>query len=339
MLTKKNLINLLKWGFSISVLVLLVKSGKLSLTDIQNFLAHPYHAGACLLIVAGIFLCAFQRWRFLLAGVGIDLSYGTIFRLGMLGQFFSAIIPGTVGGDLVKAVYVAKRYPQLKAKTLSTILLDRFMGLFALVILGGAAFLMGMSRLQELPGSTVVVIQSLGWILAAAGAGILAFLVIFSKAAKFFPKKLPSFLAELPFLGKVLSSLYEVFLAYQSQVSALWKALGISFLIHFGNMGVLYIASLAIFGPAPWGSLTGSDFILGAVLGNCAMAIPVAPLGLGVGQFAFSAIFVALGAPGAGFGSAIVTAFQMTNLMLNLTGSVFFATYKNEAEASMKAAV
>jgi hypothetical protein len=65
------------------------------------------------------------------------------------------------------------------------------------------------------------------------------------------------------------------------------------------------------------------------------MSLPIAPLGLGVGQVAFSVLFTAMGAPSAAFGAAIVTGVQIVNVALNLVGVFFFVTYKNEVAQSL----
>ena len=99
-------------------------------------------------------------------------------------------------------------------------------------------------------------------------------------------------------------------------------------------MGAMFVVTYAVHGPQPWGDLGGLSLVVSSIMGLCAMAIPVAPMGLGVGQLAFGRIFYAFGAPTANFGIPIVTGFQVIMLLLNLSGSVFFATYKHEVHES-----
>jgi uncharacterized protein (TIRG00374 family) len=328
-MSKKTLTNVLKWGFSVGILVLLFRSGKLSLSDIQSFLAKPSYFVACVGCFALVLATVFLRWKLILASVGINLKYLDVLRLGMLGQFFSAVIPGSVGGDLVKAVYIARRYPGDKARALSTIVLDRFVGLFALVILGGVAFALGYHDLSLLPRNQVVVVISFGWILLAAAMAIVLGLIAFTIVGKKLPKNSPAFLARLP-LHKTTTALYGLLITYQSRAATLWGCIGLSFIVHASNMSILYLAAWSIFGAPPWGSIQTPQFILAAVLGLCSLAIPIAPLGLGVGQVAFAAIFHQVGAPSVNFGTAIVTSMQIVNLLLNLSGALFFATYRHE---------
>ena len=68
------------------------------------------------------------RWWYLLRVIDVRISLWEAGRLTFLGQFFSAVVPGTVGGDLVKAYYVAKHTPH-KAGVLVSVFVDRVMGL------------------------------------------------------------------------------------------------------------------------------------------------------------------------------------------------------------------
>jgi uncharacterized protein (TIRG00374 family) len=47
-------------------------------------------------------------------------------------------MPGTTGGDLVKAYYAAKHAPDKRTRAVMSVLVDRAVGLYALVIIGGA---------------------------------------------------------------------------------------------------------------------------------------------------------------------------------------------------------
>lgn len=331
-MSKNTLLGLLKWIFAIALLVILIRSGKISLSDIQVFLSHPLAALGCLSILLVIYLLAFTRWRLLLMSQGIQISFWNTFKLGMLGQFFSSIIPGTVGGDLVKAVYVARRYPDRKAKTLSTIFLDRLMGLFGLICLGAMFFLGSRGQLHREANTGVVLIESFGWILVSIASVGLIVLMFFPKIGKLLPEQIPTPLRKLPAQG-FLESAYTAALSYRDRVSAIWLSLGISLCIHVLSASVLYIIAHTIYGPAPWGNVGNALFIVGSVLGTCAIAVPLAPQGLAVGQYAFSAIFLAMGAPSDQFGSSIITGLQIVTLVLNFSGAIFFATYRHESEA------
>jgi len=76
------------------------------------------------------------RWRMLLAVHGVHLPFRRIFELTMIGQFFSAIGVGTTGGDVIKIFYTARAVPHRRAAVAFTIIVDRVIGLIALLLFG-----------------------------------------------------------------------------------------------------------------------------------------------------------------------------------------------------------
>ncbi len=78
------------------------------------------------------------RWRGLLRPQGIDLPLSRCLQLTFVGQFYSILLPGVTGGDLVKIIYTA-RLTGSKTKSLITILLDRVVGLIALMTIAAVS--------------------------------------------------------------------------------------------------------------------------------------------------------------------------------------------------------
>jgi len=121
----------------------------------------------CILLVA-------VRWWMLLRIQRIRLPLRRVIRLTFLGFFFNAVVPGTVGGDLVKAYYVA-RQTRRKAAALLSIFVDRVLGLTGLAVfaVGTTAVILaaGLSRPAEMRTPLVL----LGMIVAAT-AGAIVFL-------------------------------------------------------------------------------------------------------------------------------------------------------------------
>lgn len=95
------------------------------------------------LLTPALIVALAARWRLILRGHQIDLPFFTILRITWAGQFFNALLPGSNGGDLVKIVQACRHAPQRKASATSSVILDRLIGLGALLVLAGAAFLIG----------------------------------------------------------------------------------------------------------------------------------------------------------------------------------------------------
>jgi uncharacterized protein (TIRG00374 family) len=84
------------------------------------------------------FLVTAWRWQKLMMPQGIRLPYGKCLALTFVGQFYSTFLPGITGGDLVKIIYTS-RVIGSKTKSTVTILLDRVIGLVALMVIAGVS--------------------------------------------------------------------------------------------------------------------------------------------------------------------------------------------------------
>ena len=78
------------------------------------------------------------RWRLLLGAHDVFLKYWRVLELNMIGQFFSAFLVGTTGGDVVKIFYVARNVPDKKTAVGFTVIVDRVVGMVAMLLLGVA---------------------------------------------------------------------------------------------------------------------------------------------------------------------------------------------------------
>lgn len=77
------------------------------------------------------------RWWLLLRAAGVAMPLGEATKLNFLGLFFNAFLPGSVGGDVVKAWYASRRAgDDGMAPVLVSVVVDRLFGLlgFALVV-------------------------------------------------------------------------------------------------------------------------------------------------------------------------------------------------------------
>jgi len=105
------------------------------------------------------------RLQFLLRVQGIHIRMWELVRLTFLGQLFNSVVPGVVGGDLVKAFYVAKHTPH-KAAAMVTVFVDRLTGLAALVLqaIGMLAVVlaMGMDTLENLWQAAIAAVSAVG---------------------------------------------------------------------------------------------------------------------------------------------------------------------------------
>jgi hypothetical protein len=95
---------------------------------------------ALLLYVVGQVLSAY-RWRLIGLSVGLVDSFAGYVRYYFIGMFFMFFGPSTLGGDLVRSLYLAE-HTGSRARAFNSVLFDRLNGLVVLVAIGAGAFLL-----------------------------------------------------------------------------------------------------------------------------------------------------------------------------------------------------
>jgi glycosyltransferase 2 family protein len=80
-----------------------------------------------------------SRWWLLLRTQGIHINIWAAIRLHFLGLFYNNAMPGSVGGDLIRAWYVTKHTDKKFAAVLS-IFVDRFIGLLSSLMMAGFCY-------------------------------------------------------------------------------------------------------------------------------------------------------------------------------------------------------
>jgi len=96
------------------------------------------HVAAAVVVSILSLLVAALRWRVLLRIQRVSIGVAESFRLGFLGELFNTLIPGMIGGDAVKAYYVARK-TQRKAQVVTSVFVDRLMGICGLALFAWVA--------------------------------------------------------------------------------------------------------------------------------------------------------------------------------------------------------
>jgi len=76
------------------------------------------------------------RWRMLLGVHDVRMRFWRVFELTMIGQFFSTVGIGATGGDVFKIFYVARAVPDCRTAVAFTVIVDRVVGMLALLLFG-----------------------------------------------------------------------------------------------------------------------------------------------------------------------------------------------------------
>ena len=214
-------------------------------------------------------MVTYGRWYVLVHAVGLPFRPRDAVRLGFIGGLFNLVIPGGIGGDVVKGAYLCREQPR-RALAIATMVIDRLVGLLALFLLaslaGAAAW-----------GSAGVGIRrliALAWL--AAGTGTVGLAVIFSPPLY---KPLLRWTAGRRKLHKVLDELASMAAAYRSRLGVVLGCLAVSVGIHVGYATAFDLMARALF-PAASPTLPQNMLIFPLVMFTTAVPLPFGALGL-----------------------------------------------------------
>src|SRR5262245_19721479 len=83
-------------------------------------------------------IATFVRWFFLVRVIEPKFAFSATLLLGFIGMVFNLVIPGAVGGDLIKAAYLVRMRIK-KTQAIASMVIDRIVGLLGLFVLAATA--------------------------------------------------------------------------------------------------------------------------------------------------------------------------------------------------------
>lgn len=229
--------------------------------DVQLFLA------ALALNFAGLVL-TFVRWYVLVRALGIPFRLRDALRLGFIGNVFNLVIPGAVGGDLIKALYLTREHAQ-KEQAIASMVIDRVVGLLGLFLLAGLMGLGTWSAADLLVRRLIVVV----WV--ALAAGLVGLAILFTPALY---GPLNRLVRGRRKLERILSELEAAASAYRKRLAVVIAMLFMAMCIHSLYVLSFYEASRAIFPSVP--TLGQHFLIVPLCLFTTAVPLPFGALGL-----------------------------------------------------------
>ena len=97
-------------------------------------LVHPGAFVLSILLVGVTILIGVIRWRMVLEVQGLHLPMSRAAGISFVAQFFNSFLLGSTGGDLMKAYYAARETHHKKAEAVTTVFVDRLMGLWSMLL-------------------------------------------------------------------------------------------------------------------------------------------------------------------------------------------------------------
>ena len=154
---------------------------------------------------------SFVRWHVLVAALGLEHRLLQTVRLGALGFVLNFVSLGGLGGDLFKAIFLAKDFPGRRTEAVATVVADRLLGLLGMFALATTATLL--VDWSAAPTAVIVLIQLIRLVGVASFA--VAGLVLVVPALS--GEQLRNWVGKLPLVGSTGARLIGAVSAYRNQ--------------------------------------------------------------------------------------------------------------------------
>ncbi len=297
----------------------------------------PIHGGYFVLALA-IALCStlltFVRWYILVRAVELPFRFLDAFRLGFIGLFFNSFMPGSVGGDVIKAAALAREQSR-RTVAVATVIMDRAIALWALIwfvaLLGAGFWLSGVLIGQGAEQCRTIVV--LAWIVVATSMSVWMGLGLLPswRAERFAGR-----LEHLPRAGAALAELWRAVWMYRCRPRAVFGVLMLSWVGHVGFVFLFYSAVRTLWQPDSGQAIpTLAQHFLIVPIGLVIQAAPFFPGGAGIGELGFGLLYEWLGCSEASgvLGSLVQ---RVINWTLGLLGGLMYLRMRGVLRAALR---
>jgi uncharacterized protein (TIRG00374 family) len=229
------------------------------------------------------------RWYFLVRAQDLPFTLLDALRLGFIGIFFNTFLPGSVGGDIIKAAALARQQDR-RTVAVATVLMDRVIALWGLAwfvtLLGTVFWLAGALEGAGSERSKYVVSLAATTVAVSVVVWFLMGLLPDRRAAHFAGR-----LERVPRVGGSLAELWRAVWMYRQRQGTVFGVLALSWVGHVGFVLAFFCCAYALWsdelGPMP--SLA-QHFLL-VPIGLVVQAVIPTPGGAGAGEYGFGKLY------------------------------------------------
>jgi uncharacterized protein (TIRG00374 family) len=302
---RDKIVNLLKIGVSLGLLVLLVwKIGWRETWETLRQADARYLLAAWVLYLFSMVLRAY-RWQVLLQIQKLEASLSRLTSLYFIGAFFNSVLPTGFGGDVVRMYELSKESEQ-GTESVSTVLVDRMCGFVVLFIMASLALPFSYRLIPPLIGAVIVGIT---------GATLIGVWMALSDRVWTWLSAIP-LVKRLIGLPKVQQFRFSL-AAYRTR--AIWAALLASLAFNVLLMVFNYLIALGLgIRISPW------YFLVFVPIISFLLTLPVSLSGLGVREGGYVLLFGQAGVPSS-LAFALSLCVYATAVTIGLIGGLLYA--------------
>jgi uncharacterized membrane protein YbhN (UPF0104 family) len=223
----------------------------------------------------------FVRWFLLVRVIEPRFTLRAAMLLGFISSVFNLVIPGAVGGDLIKAAYLV-RMDLKKTQAIVSMAIDRIVGLLGLFILASIA---GLLAWPKASGEVATLIVA-SWV--ATGLGVLVLATIFGQVIT---RAIPRLGTGHSRFSLIASELKEMSSTYRRHLDVVASCALMSMGNHSLNVVAFYLVGRMLY-PQMETTLGAHFLITPLTLFTMAVPLPFGALGLteGVGNELFKLV-------------------------------------------------
>ena len=270
-----------------------------------------------LAITAYLFMLSVSVWRWhrLLHAQHIEIPLKRLLESTWVSLFFNNFLPSNIGGDVIR---IADTAPAAGSKTLATtvILVDRVLGLVALLIVATCGAVLASMRGFHVPGER--------WLWIVSGAGLVAAVPVIAIPKLFAHLLTPLRALDRPWVTERAQRLEDAVTKFRAAPGALAGAF-VGALAVQGSLVLFYLlAARGLSIPLP--------VFLGAVLIPVSLVVQMVPVsigGFGVREAVFAFFFGRFGLP-TDAGVALSLVSTGLTMIISLVGGVIFLSRRSK---------
>lgn len=327
---KRVLITIAKFSASAAIIGWLVYStrGDKAFAQLWNQPKNwPTLLAAAAVSMAAV-VVTFIRWYYLVRALELPFTLRDAFRLGFLCYLLNFVSVGIVGGDLFKAIFVAREQPGRRAEAVATVVLDRVIGLYALFLVASTAILLTGLIANPLREIRIISWATLGCT-ALGGLGVLTMLT-----PGFTSGAVSEFLTGLPRVGHTLGRLIWAVRMYRRKYWVLIGTTLMSFVVHALSTSGIYLIARAL----PGNDLGLAQHFVAVPLAFVTMILPLP--GMALGAFEAAIEFLYLNLPSVvpitkGQGFVVAIAYRAITILIASVGMGIYLSNRRDVSRMM----
>lgn len=304
---------IIKLGLLLAILAWIVAN--FPKNDWDRLVAQDKHWGllvSAFLAVLAAHLITYLRWQALVAALDVPLRVVDAIRLGFLGTMLNMVSVGAIGGDLFKAIAAARMTHKRRTEVVTSVLVDRAIGLLGLVIVAAVSLFfaqdLSINLKWILGGATVLSFIGLGGLVAIVIAG----------------HRLPlRWLTQIPWIGHSLFRIANACLVFQGKPKLVLQLLLSTLGVHILLTCSMWLISNALYEMPP----KLSQHFQAIPPAFAAAALPLTPGGLGVQEVAIDQLFREVSnIPREFSGLIVATTYRVILIVIAIIGAVVYFT-------------